>query len=376
MTPYLVVGLVAAVVTAGVSVMVLWLSKRYSLAPGIRERDMHSEPTPRLGGAAMYIGVLAGFAAVLLFSTDTFSMVLANQNKLWILIASLTIIVAVGVIDDIVDLDWMLKLGAQLVAAGLLAWQGIQILSLPLGNTLIIASPYINLVLTVILMVTVMNAVNFIDGLDGLVAGFAIIANLAFLIYTRLLARDIGEADSVSFATLIAVLIIGACVGFLPLNWHPAKMFMGDAGALLIGLLMATSTIMVTGQVNPASLSTDVVIASWIPIILPIAVLGLPLADLLLAVVRRIKAGKSPFSADRLHLHHRLIDRGHSHQMAVTIFHVWTLVISLACLLTFTMDSKLIPILVVLVGGLTCLGITLVPVSRARQLLRLHRNQP
>src|SRR5699024_2386637 len=137
--------------------------------------------------------------------------------------------------------------------------------------------PYINLVLTVILMVTVMNAVNFIDGLDGLVAGFAIIANLAFLIYTRLLARDIGEADSVSFATLIAVLIIGACVGFLPLNWHPAKMFMGDAGALLIGLLMATSTIMVTGQVNPASLSTDVVIASWIPIILPIAVLGLPL---------------------------------------------------------------------------------------------------
>lgn len=229
------------------------------------------------------------------------------------------------------------------------------------------------MILTVLLMVTVMNAVNFIDGLDGLVAGFAVIANLAFFIYTRLLVHDLGAAESVNFASLIAVLLIGVCVGFLPFNWHQAKMFMGDAGALLIGLLMATSTIMVTGQLNPASLNTQVVIASWIPIILPIAVLALPIADLLLAVVRRVSAGKSPFAADRMHLHHKLIDRGHSHTQAAMIFHLWTFVIALACLLTFTLESYLVPFVVVVVGSALCLFVTLVPASRMLQLLRLKR---
>lgn len=142
----------------------------------------------------------------------------------------------------------------------------------------------------------------------------------------------------------------------------------------MIGLLMATSTIMVTGQLNPAALSTDVVIASWIPIILPIAVLALPIADLLLAVVRRTLAGKSPFSADRGHLHHRLLNRGHSHRQAASIFHLWTLVISLACLLTFTLDSYIVPALVVVVGSAWCLVITLVPVSKMRELLRLRKS--
>ena len=373
MTPYVVVGLVAALCTAAVSVIVLRVSHTYQLAPEVRERDMHTTPTPRLGGVAMYAGLLAGFATVLIVFPEALAPVVSNLSQVIALIVAVTIIVVVGVLDDLTDLDWMLKLGAQLIAAGVLAWQGVQILSLPLGNTLIVASPYLNLVLTVLLMVTVMNAVNFIDGLDGLVAGFAIIANLAFFIYTRLLARDLGVAESVTFASLIAVLLIGVSVGFIPFNWHRARMFMGDAGALLIGLLMATSTIMVTGQLNPAALSTTVVIASWIPIILPIAVLALPIADLLLAVARRLSAGKSPFSADRKHLHHKLIDRGHSHRQAVMIFHLWTLVIALACLLTFTLESYLIPASVVVVGGAVCLFVTLVPASRMVELLRLHR---
>lgn len=374
MAPYLVVGLIAALATAAASALVLKLSRTFHLAPEVRERDMHELPTPRLGGIAMYFGVLVGFGAVWVLQPVAFASVLTNSNQLIALIAAVTIIVAVGVLDDLKDLDWMLKLGAQLVAAGLLAWQGVQILSLPLGNTLIVASPYINLILTVLLMVTVMNAVNFIDGLDGLVAGFAVIANLAFFVYTRLLAEDLGVAESVTFASLIAVLLIGVSIGFLPFNWHRAKMFMGDSGALLIGLLMATSTIMVTGQLNPGALNTQVVIASWIPIILPIAVLALPIADLLLAIVRRVKAGKSPFTADRHHLHHKLIDRGHSHTQAAMIFHIWTFVISLACLLTFTLESYLVPFLVVLVGSAICLFVTLVPASRMLELLRLKRH--
>lgn len=372
MIPYLWVGALAAAVTAVASIVVLWVSRKYQLAPEVRERDMHQNPTPRLGGVAMYIGLLAGMLGVVWFGGNDFAVVLQNTSQVWALLIAVTIIVVVGVIDDLIDLDWMLKLGAQLVAAGLLAWQGVQILSLPLGNTLIVASPYINMVLTVFLMVTVMNAMNFIDGLDGLVVGVSLIANLTFFVYTMLLARDLGSAESVSFASLIAALLVGVCVGFLPFNWHRAKMFMGDAGALMIGLLMATSTIMVTGQLNPASLSTDVVIASWIPIILPFAVLALPLADLLLAVVRRLRAGKSPFSADRHHLHHKLIDLGHSHTQAAMIFHLWTLVISLACLLTFTLEGYTIPILVLVIGCGLCLVVTLVPASRAKTLLRLH----
>lgn len=322
----------------------------------------------------MYAGILGGFTTVFFVSGSTFDEVFRSSDQLITLLVAVTVIVAVGVLDDLYDLDWMIKLGAQVVAAGILAWQGIQILSLPLGNTLIVASPTINLIITIIIMVTVMNAVNFIDGLDGLVVGFAIIANLAFFVYTRLLASDMGVAESVTFASLIAVLIIGVSAGFLPFNWHRAKMFMGDSGALMIGLLMATSTIMVTGQLNPAALSTDVVIASWIPIILPIAVLALPIADLLLAVVRRTLAGKSPFSADRGHLHHRLLNRGHSHRQAALIFHLWTLVISLACLLTFTLDSYVVPALVVVIGSAWCLIITLVPVTKMRELLRLRES--
>lgn len=373
MLPFVGIALIAGIVTAGASAIVLWLSRRYRLAPEVRERDMHERPTPRLGGIAMYIGVVAAFGFAL--TQDAFTSLTGRPQQLLALLAALTLIVLVGTLDDLLDLDWMIKLGAQLVAAGLLAWQGVQILSLPIGNTLIVASPAINFVLTVILMVLVMNAVNFIDGLDGLVAGFAIIANLVFFIYTRLLVADMGTADPVTFASLIAAALVGVSAGFLPFNWHRARMFMGDSGALLVGLMMATSTISVTGQLNPAALDTGVVIASYIPIILPIAVMALPIADLALAVVRRVSAGKSPFAADRKHLHHRLVDRGHSHLQAASIFHLWTFVIALACLLVFMLQSYVIPLIVVIVGGVLCLIVTLVPVSRLRTLLPLQKSK-
>lgn len=371
---YVTVAVLAAVVTAGASAVVLWLSRRYRLAPEIRDRDVHTKPTPRLGGVAMYLGVLCAFLFVVVFLPDTFTAVAEQPRQMFVLIAAMSIIVGIGVLDDLFDLDWMVKLGAQVLASGILAWQGMQILSLPFGDTLIVASPTLNLVLTVLIMLVVMNAVNFIDGLDGLVAGFAIIANAAFFVYTRMLAADLGDAESVTFASLIAAALVGACLGFIPFNWHRARMFMGDAGALLTGLLMATSTVTVTGQLNPASLDLNVVIAGWIPIILPVAVLALPLADLILAVARRVRAGTSPFSADRHHLHHKLIDMGHSHRQAASIFHVWTLVISVAALLTFTLESFAIPIAVVVVGSVVCLAITLVPVSRLTQLLRFRRD--
>ena len=288
---------------------------------------------------------------------------------MWALLGACAIIAAVGILDDLFDLDWMIKLAAQLAAAGLLAWSGVQIISLPFGNTLIVGSPALNFILTVFLMTLVMNAVNFVDGLDGLVAGVAIIANAVFFIYTRLLHEQIGRVDSVTLASLIAAVLLGICIGFLPFNWHRAKMFMGDTGALLVGLLMATSTVSVTGQLNPAALDVNLVLPSFIPILLPIAVLALPLADFTLAVLRRMRAGKSPFTADRMHLHHRLLDMGHSPLQAVCIFYLGTAVLSVALLLAFTQQSLVLPAIVLVVGGTLCALLLFFPASRVRAAL-------
>lgn len=364
MIAYLLVAGAAALITAAASYGVLRLSRRFSLAPAVRERDVHRTPTPRLGGVAMFIGIIAGLAVA--GTQYEFAGLFANSTQIWALIGACTLIAVVGVLDDLLDLDWMIKLAVQLGAAGLLAWQGVQIVSVPLGNTLIVASPALNFVLTVLLMGLVMNAVNFVDGLDGLVAGVALIATTVFFVYTRILTEQAGEAGVITLASLIAAVVVGICAGFLPFNWHRAHMFMGDTGALLVGLLMVTSTVAVTGQLNPASLDVKLVLASYIPIILPMAVLALPLADFMLAVFRRLKAGQSPFTADRRHLHHRLLDMGHSPLQAVCIFYLGTTVLSVACLLVFTMQNFLWPGVVLLLGTALCLVVTLVPLKRLR----------
>ncbi|WP_244302943.1 glycosyltransferase family 4 protein [Leucobacter coleopterorum] len=346
--PYLIAFLIAAVVTAAASFVVLRVSQRFKLAPEVRARDVHSTPTPRLGGIAMLLGVFAAFGIAA--TQSEFAPLFEGTNEIWALIGSCAIVAGVGILDDLLDLDWMIKLAAQLIATGLLAWNGLQIVSLPVGNTVFIASPAVNFVITVFLMTLVMNAVNFVDGLDGLVAGVAIIANSAFFVYTRMLSAQAAGLESVTFASLIAAIVVGICVGFIPFNWHRARMFMGDTGALLVGLLMATSTVSVTGQLNPADLDMKLVLASYVPIILPIAVLALPLIDFSLAVIRRLKAGKSPFTADRLHLHHRLLDMGHSPLQAVLIFYLGTAVLSVAMLLVFTTQAFLWPIIVLVVG--------------------------
>ncbi|MFV0434198.1 MAG: MraY family glycosyltransferase [Leucobacter sp.] len=364
MLPYLTVVAVAAVVTAAASFVVLRIARRYRLAPEVRARDVHQNPTPRLGGIAMLVGILAAFAVAGAWAE--FSSLFTGGSEVWALLGACGIIAVIGILDDLLDLDWMIKLAAQLAAAGLLAWNGVQIVSLPFGDTLIVGSPMVNFVITVFLMTLVMNAVNFVDGLDGLVAGTAIIANSLFFIYTRLLDDQIGRVDSVTFASLIAIVVVGICVGFLPFNWNGARMFMGDTGALLVGLLMATSTVSVTGQLNPAALDQKLVLASYIPIILPMAVLALPLADFSLAVVRRLRAGKSPFSADRQHLHHRLLDMGHSPVQAVLVFYLGTAVLSVAVLLVFTMQSFVLPTVVLVSGGALCLLLLAYPAQRIR----------
>ncbi len=363
---YVLVGAVSAGVTFGLSYLIVRLSHRYRLYPAIRARDVHTRPTPRLGGVAMFLGIAAAFLVASQF--HEFQLVFAQPGRVFAIGAAALVIVVIGVADDLWDLDWTIKLAAQIIAAGILAYGGIQLFTLPIGGITIL-SPTLSLALTVFSVVLVMNAINFIDGLDGLVAGVAIITNGVFFIYSYLLQAG-GRSEYFNLATLVTVALAGACFGFLFLNWHPAKLFMGDSGALLVGLLMATSAISVTGFIDPGQVAAGQigrsdVLPALIPIILPVAILVVPLLDFGLAVVRRLRAGKSPWSADRLHLHHRLLDIGHTHFQAVLIFYVWSLVVAVGCLLPLFVHWGWA--LAFIAVGLTLSSVfTLLPLTRRR----------
>jgi len=160
--------------------------------------------------------------------------------------------------------------------------------------------------------------------------------------------------------------LVGACFGFLMLNWHPAKLFMGDAGALLVGFLMATSAVSITGNIDPAAVRTRTdLLPAFIPILLPFAILVVPILDFGLAVIRRVSAGKSPFSADRKHLHHRLLDMGHSHFHAVLIFYAWTATVAFGCLLFLFVNWWWVAAFVA-VGFTVCAIVTFAPLGRKR----------
>ncbi len=352
MRAYLLMMAIAAVVTFFGTFGVLKLAHKYKIYPQIRSRDVHTKPTPRLGGIAMFAGFLV--TAVIAGLLGWFKSVYSDPIHIVAIVFAAFVITLIGFLDDLYDLDWSLKLAGQFLVAGILAWQGVQIVSLPIAG-LTIGSFGISFLATVFLAVLVMNAVNFIDGLDGLVAGVVFIGTGVFFAYSYLLAKQTSPTNYFNLASLISAIVLGMCLGFLPYNWHRAKIFMGDAGAMLLGLLMATSALTVTGQIDPHAVSRGEMIPAYIPLILPLAILILPLLDFSLAVIRRLRAGKSPFAADRQHLHHRLQDFGHSHLGSVLVFYVWTALISLTCLLFFFFETWAVAIFFVLglAGSLT-----------------------
>jgi len=361
---YALIGLVAAAISFGGSQLLLKLSHRFKIYPGIRDRDVHTTPTPRLGGVAIVIGL--GGALTIAAFLPVFAKVFVNPMPVIGIGIAIVLMAVVGIIDDLVDLNWLVKLGAQLVAAGVLAWSGIQIVSLPFGGIALL-SPTMSLVLTVFAVVLVMNAINFIDGLDGLVAGVTLIAGSVFFIYSHLLATGPGQTSYFNLATLLTAALCGALIGFLPVNWHPAKMFMGDSGALVIGLVLAASTISVTGQVDPTRIDPGQLVPAFIPLALPLAVLVVPLVDFVLAVSRRIINGRSPFSADRKHLHHRLLDMGHTHFQAVLILYAWTIVVAVGALSFMFIDAPLAAGMVV-VGLVVTTILTIAPLGRKKPI--------
>lgn len=360
MSFYFFLGL-GALASSFLVAFALWrVGMKYHWHRDIRPRDVHKDPTPRLGGIAVFVGILVGVGVGT--QIPELATVFESSRTIIAVVVAAFIVVALGVVDDIIELDWITKLSGQILAAGVVAWQGVQIVSLPIGG-ITLFSPTLSLILTVLAIVLVMNAVNFIDGLDGLVVGVALISTGVFFLYAFVLS--IGETGATSFdlATLLTVLLAGALLGFLPVNWHPAKMFLGDSGSLLVGLMMSVSAISVTGQIDPATVSPTQLLPAFLPVILPLAVLIVPLVDFALAVVRRLRRGMSPFDADRAHLHHRLLDMGHTHRQAVLILYAWTAVLAIGTLM-FLFVAWYFAVLIILVGLVGSAIVTLSPDNR------------
>ncbi|KAE8762483.1 MraY family glycosyltransferase, partial [Georgenia thermotolerans] len=323
MRVYLLVMLTAAAVTFLLTPIVRRLAHVTRAFTPVRARDVHTVPTARLGGVAM----LGGLAAALIVGSQVpfLHAVFWDTSTAWAILGGATLVCLLGVADDIWDLDWMTKLVGQVLAAGLMAWQGVQLITFPVFG-LTIGSSRLSLFATILVVVVCINAVNFVDGLDGLAAGMIAIGGGAFFFYTYLLTREAQPGNYANLATAVIAALVGVCLGFLPHNFNPARIFMGDSGSMLLGLVVAAAAIVVTGQIDPAAVSTGQVLPAYVPILLPVAVLLLPLLDMTLAVLRRVRAGHSPFHPDRMHLHHRLLALGHSHRRAVLIMYLWTTV--------------------------------------------------
>jgi UDP-GlcNAc:undecaprenyl-phosphate GlcNAc-1-phosphate transferase len=326
---YLLVLLVAA----GVTWLLTPLVRRLALATGAvaepRDRDVHTEAIPRLGGLAMYGGICAAFAVA--HSLPALSAIF-KYSDVWAVIVAGGFMCLLGIADDRWELDSVTKLAGQTVAAGIMVLFGLQLLTVTFPGVGAISLGTEGVPLTVLLVLLTVNAVNFIDGLDGLLAGVGAIAALALFSFSYGLASGrvtFGVAqERISAPTLIAVVLAGACLGFLPHNFNPARIFMGDTGSMLVGLMLAASVTSLTGQFNYTNLPPKAAFPVLLPVLLPLAVLAVPLVDLLLAVVRRTRARQSPFSPDKRHLHHRLLEIGHSHTRAVVIMYFWTALIA------------------------------------------------
>ena len=329
MTDYAYILIIAAAVTYLLTPVVRRFALAIGAAPAPRERDVHTTPVPRLGGLAMFGGLIAGVAVAyrLTYTQQAFP----SSHTIIGLVGAGGLLVVIGIFDDRFGLSPISKLAGQIAAGGILAWSGAIVSWLPgPGSQTYSLEPDLAYTVTILLVVVTINAVNFIDGLDGLAAGVVCIAALAYLVYSYTLANSVG-IPSQSIPAVASAALAGICLGFLPHNFHPARIFMGDTGSMLLGMLLAYGPIS-----SIASLDYNVLInynstlhphnryPIFLPLILPLAIWLIPYADLLLAVIRRTLAGQSPFVADRKHLHHRLQNMGHSHRQTVLLMYLWT----------------------------------------------------
>ncbi|RUP35567.1 MULTISPECIES: glycosyltransferase family 4 protein [unclassified Gordonia (in: high G+C Gram-positive bacteria)] len=360
------VGATAAAVTYLLTSLVRVFAIRVGAVAVPRARDVHVIPTPRLGGVGMFIGLVSAIA--LAAQLPALNRGFAYSPDMMAVITAGLVIVLVGVIDDRWGLDALTKFVGQLTAAGVLVIMGVSwnVFNVPVGNIGTLSlDPLQAGLLTVVITVATINAVNFIDGLDGLAAGLGLIAALAICLFSLGQLRELGGDSSYYPPALITVALAGACLGFLPHNFSPARIFMGDSGAMLIGLMLAAASTSASGRISPNAYGTADVFTLLSPLILVAAIMFIPMLDMLMAVVRRTRAGVGFYTPDKMHLHHRLLELGHSQSRVALLIYLWVGVLALS-----VSASTVAPLRVVgpvfLVGVVVALAFTFSPrIARA-----------
>ena len=323
MREYLVTVLLAAIITYLLTPLVRDLAIKAGAVTAIRSRDVHLEPTPRWGGLAMWLSM-----ALTLVIVNYLPLVHKSfGSEATGIFLSGTFILLLGLVDDRFDLDPITKFAGQALAAGILLIYGVQILWLPI-NGITTLPTNIGQLLTILFVMVVINAINFVDGLDGLATGIVMICAASFFAFSYLLAV-INGLNRAGAPSLITAVVIGLCLGFLPHNFHPAQIFMGDSGAMFLGLMVSASAITLTGQVDASAITEENGSSALLPLLLPFTVLAIPLLDFAMAILRRVKAGRSPFSADREHLHHRIMRFGLTQQRTTIVLYLWTAMFAL-----------------------------------------------
>lgn len=267
------------------------------------ERRMHSKPIPTMGGLAIFVAFAFGMLA----------FVDMNPSFIGLLIGALMIII-LGILDDIYDLKPYIKLLGQVCAALVVCFSGVLITRVTLFDQIIYFGNWA-IPITVLWIVAITNTINLIDGLDGLACGIVAISSFALLAVSLLSAGN-------PTVTIVAAVLAGACLGFLPYNLNPAKIFMGDAGAMLLGFVLSVISIQGFFKVNA-------VVSFGIPFL----VLGLPIADTAFAILRRLLKGQHPFHADRKHLHHRLVDMGLNQKQSVSLLYAISALLAISAVL-------------------------------------------
>jgi len=346
MTPweyFALVVLASGLATCAVMPAVIWLSLRWGAVAQPDERRIHTRPTPTLGGMAMFVGL--GVGLLIAAMSKGFTEVFESPANIIGIAGAAIVMFVTGLVDDLRDVSAPAKLAGTIFAASVLSLAGVTIVNVPVpwvGFTVL--APDLAVVVSVVWVVVMAHAVNLIDGLDGLAAGVVAIAAGSFLIYSLQLER-VGALERGNPGPLVAAIAVGVCLGFLPWNFHPAKIFMGDSGALLLGLLMASSTIAVGGQSDDSYTGQ-----SWFffgPLVLPLLLLAVPLLDMAFSVFRRAKNRQGLSTADKGHLHHRLVELVHGQRRAVVILWGFTALCSAFALVPALLRSEagVVPIL-------------------------------
>ncbi len=318
---YLLIGGSAAAGTFALTYPVKWLANRLGWVVAPDARRVHTVTTPDVGGIAMFGGFLVALGVSRLLGS--FDELFSTSELLGVLIGA-TVIFLVGLLDDVREISAPAKVAGTVAAGLVLVWYGVTMyyFRLPLVDVFLLATDWVPLI-TIVWLLGMSQAINLIDGLDGLAAGVVAIAASAFFLYSRELEGQTFLAEP-NIGPLICIIAAGICIGFLPHNFNPAKIFMGDGGALLLGLLMATATTVVGGRSSPTQKFFGQSYFFFAPLFIPLLILGVPIFDTLFAIVRRASRRQGLATADKGHLHHRLMNLGHGQRRSVLILWLWT----------------------------------------------------